>query len=532
MRGHRVYGLLVAIGLMAASGNAYAGTAVIDCTNHAALYNEFTVTHPGGLAGTFYQIINGPCTGGFTITQNNIGIQGQPAPQTMQGGLLILGAQNLVLEGLDIFGGVCHDPVDCFELDGVLVRGGATVTGGTGSPYGMSLVTFEGGECPDCGIGGLRVEGASAVTADSITIQNKHDFGIFADNASNVAVYNSTIQNIAQTNAGDAAVVSAYGGASVQVSGTISGFGGFGLVAGGGSSIDFSAGTLSKGSAGDKPTIAAFDSSSVTIEQLPGSPTSVAGPDNAPTILANGHSSIFILGGSVTTSSASTAGPAIIAAHSSSVKLSGATVTGPSNNHTVLVSQGSSALIKGANITADAPFNASNQFAVIAAVHNASVELAGGNTITNNAAGGLSVRLSAGSTLEENNGTSPDYDINAYDINAFDFLTPGNDTITGNGRIHAQSVIELGALPGPYTLTWNGNISLSQASSFRADGDNVTINGAITLDEASNGYFNHFAGTSNNISSVVCKSATDHVSNPNFVTPPVTIGPPPGCALF
>ena len=209
----------------------------------------------------------------------------------------------------------------------------------------------------------------------------------------------------------------------------------------------------------------------------------------------------------------------VLAEQNSTVRLLNTTVTGPSSNHTVLVSRASSAFVRSSIITADTPFSASNQLAVVAAARGSSIVLAGGNAITNNAAGGLAVNVSAGSTLEENNG-SP-----------FGF-TQANDTIVGHGRIHNQSVIELGAAPGSATLTWDGNILLSQASSFRADGGNVTINGTLTLDQSANGYFNNFAGTSNSISSVVCNSTTDHVSNPTLVTPNVMIGPPPHCALF
>jgi hypothetical protein len=93
-------------------------------------------------------------------------------------------------------------------------------------------------------------------------------------------------------------------------------------------------------------------------------------------------------------------------------------------------------------------------------------------------------------------------------------------------------VIELAAQAGGAGIVWTGGIRVSQGSSFIADGDNVTINGTLTLHQAANAYFNHTKGTSNDITNVVCNSTTDHVANPAFVTPPVTIGAPPGCAPF
>ncbi len=246
----------------------------------------------------------------------------------------------------------------------------------------------------------------------------------------------------------------------------------------------------------------------------------VHGPDNAPTIVADQNSSVFIDPGStISTSGASTAGPAIVALQSSSANLVGATVNGPTGNHTIVAAQGSSVLVQGSTITADVPFSVNNALAVLTAAQSSSLVLAGGNTITNNAAGGAAVLVSGGSTFLENNGTP------------FGF-TAAVDTINGGGRINTQSVIELGASGGGGGVDWTGNVAVSQFSTFRADGNNVMINGTLTLDQAANGYFNHTKGSIIDITLVRCNSTTDHVANPTFVTPPVTIGPPPGCALF
>jgi len=209
----------------------------------------------------------------------------------------------------------------------------------------------------------------------------------------------------------------------------------------------------------------------------------------------------------------------VLAEQGSNVLLSGDAVTGPSNNHTVRVSQGSSALIVGSTITADTPFSVDNACAVITAEQNSSVTLTGGNVITNDAAGGEAVILSGGSTLVENNGTPYGF-------------TPASDTINGNGGVSTQSVIELGAAAGPAGVFWNGNIAVSQSSSFKADGADVTVNGTLRLNQGANGYFNFTKGLVNQINLVKCTSTTDHVANPADVLPNVTIGPPPGCALF
>ena len=307
------------------------------------------------------------------------------------------------------------------------------------------------------GSGTVTIAGSPSVTIANSTIQNGPLDGIVVFGPARVNISNTTIQNNGGIglHAQDGAIIN-------TIADPITGNGGVGLLAERGSTVAFDTGSISQGSA----------------------------PNAA----------------------------AAVAQESSSVHLLSTTVTGPSNNHTVLVSHASSALIQGSTITADTPFIGNNQLAVIAAAHNASIELAGGNTITNSA-GGAAVIVDAGSTLEENNGTSSGF-------------SAAIDTITGIGRIHTQSVIELGALPGGGGVDWTGNIFLAQASSFRADGGNVTINGTLMLDQSANGYFNNFAGTSNSISLVQCNSTTDHVSNPTLVTPPITIGPKPGCALF
>jgi len=232
-------------------------------------------------------------------------------------------------------------------------------------------------------------------------------------------------------------------------------------------------------------------------------------------VLAEQGSNALLSGDSVT----GNGGVAVLAEQGSTIRLVGTSVAGPSNNHTILVSQGSSAFIRGSTITADPPFSVNNALAVITAEQSSTVTLAGGNIITNVAAGGAAVLLRGGSTLLENNGTP------------YGFAAAAN-IINGGGRVNTQSVIDLGAAPGAVDFTWNGNISVGQFSSFKADGGNVFIFGTLTLDQAANAYFNFTKGSTNDIGLVRCNSTTDHVANPADVLPNVTIGPPPGCALF
>ena len=246
--------------------------------------------------------------------------------------------------------------------------------------------------------------------------------------------------------------------------------------------------------------------------------TTVTG-NAAGAVLAQQGSTVVIANSSIGQSTS--LAPAVIATQSSSVSLSGsANVTGPTGNHTIFASQGSSVFLLSASVAAETPFDANNQLAVITATDSSSVVLARGNTITNSAPGGAAVLVSSGSSFKQSNAI------------IFENVRAGVDTINGRGLIHTQSVIELAAAPNGAGIDWTGNIFVSQGSSFRADGDNVTINGTLTLDQAANGYFNHSMGTTIDITLVKCNSTTDHVSNPTLVTPNITIGPPPGCALF
>jgi len=73
---------------------------------------------------------------------------------------------------------------------------------------------------------------------------------------------------------------------------------------------------------------------------------------------------------------------------------------------------------------------------------------------------------------------------------------------------------------------------VAQSSTFRADGDNVMINGTLILGQAANAIFNNATGTTIDITSVVCQSTTDHVAGGTLVMPKVMMGVPPACEPF
>jgi len=243
-------------------------------------------------------------------------------------------------------------------------------------------------------------------------------------------------------------------------------------------------------------------------------------------------------GGSITVPNTAPAVSAVVVAGQSHVALDGVTVTGPSpgTNYTIAALQGASVFLHGSTISGDIlPVTPAIPFAVIAAAGSSSIVLAGGNTISNTAPIPLSctgttiascpvaILVADGSSLIQSNG-------------ALFGQMPAVDTITGKGSIQTQSAIELAISPetgvGLGGITWNGNIGVAQSSTFRADGDNVMINGTLILGQAANAIFNKATGTTIDITSVVCQSTTDHVAGGTAVTPNVMMGVPPACEPF
>jgi hypothetical protein len=473
MHKNRVCAWLAALGIMAAAGDAFAAFPFvpIDCSAmpHNQLNTEFVTTHPGGQTGAIYQI-TGPCTGNFIITQDNITIEPLNVlmNSTIAGRVSIIGARNILLQDLTIDGSTAMSPPVA-----VVIVGPASVT--IQSNTGTSAIKSATSD-------GVRADGPAQVTINTTTIQNNSSTGLRARTGAIVHISNGTFTSNASG----------------------------GVVAQQGSTVTLDAGSIESSAAPNVPAITALQSSTVTM-----SATINTGPDNAPTILADQNSSISIATpGSIATSSASTAGPAIVARNSSSVTMLGGSVAGPSADNTIIAYQGSNVFLNGATITGNVPFDVNNAHGVLRAAAGSNLVLAGANDITNNV--GTAVLVSGGSTFVENNGTP------------FGF-TAAADLVTGDGRINSQSVIDLGAEAGGGGVDWMGNLVVNQFSSFRADGDNVTVTGTLTLDVAANGYFNHTKGASNMVNKLVCNSSTDHVQGLANVTLTIT---PTNCTGF
>ena len=442
MREHPVYGLLAAIAMIAAAGDAYALT--VDCTsNPDALRTAFS---GGGVAGTQYQI-TGPCNGNFTVSDNGITIVPNGAVNnTINGEIFVSAARGLQLVSL-VIDGSANSP----DATAVFVHGPAFVI-----IMGTTIQNSIGF--------GIDAVGPVLIEIDHSTVTNSVNDGARARDGATILM--TDMSGISQVTNNHMFGVRADDGASIRMQAvTVSGNLGGGVAAQNGSTIDVSGGSIDSSCASCSTAIAA------------------------------------------------------LAFHSSSVSLSGVTGTGPAGNHTIAAIQSSSVILNGSNVTADTPFNASDVLAVVAAARGSTITLAGGNTVTNSAVGGTAALVSEGSTLVEDNGTP------------FGFAAAA-DTVNGDGRVNTQSVIELGAASGGGSITWAGNVVVSQFSSFRADGDNVTVTGTLSLGQAANAYFNHTQGASNAIAQVVCNSTTDHVANPTFVTPNVMIGNPPACQPF
>ena len=140
--------------------------------------------------------------------------------------------------------------------------------------------------------------------------------------------------------------------------------------------------------------------------------------------------------------------------------------------------------------------------------------LSGGNII-DNTAGATAVALDHGSSLVQGQGA----DLAPVVAGVPMADDPPGDTITGNGTVQTQSDMELGT--GAATpSSWTGSIAVTQNSAFRMDGG-MSISGALTLQQGSNGFFNTNAGGLNVVASgVSCPfttNAASHVSAPQKV---------------
>jgi hypothetical protein len=250
----------------------------------------------------------------------------------------------------------------------------------------------------------------------------------------------------------------------------------------------------------------------------------------AGTISGNGQKQIDIFGGSSTritgndnaeatiTASAASTDTAIFVTGSSSLLIdSGVSVTGGTSSGIAIdLNADSAMLIQGSQVSGGAP--------TIQASGGSSVFLAGGNLICNGSisssvctpAGGTVMQIDHVSSLLDLAGQIPDFNFPALADNVF-----------GTGTIVLQSNADLGTgvQGGQPSITWTGNITVEQNSSFRLQGG-TKINGTVNLEQGSNGFFNKSNGSTNVVTSVLCpfiSVASAHVGGPSAVSPALTL---------
>jgi hypothetical protein len=254
------------------------------------------------------------------------------------------------------------------------------------------------------------------------------------------------------------------------------------------------------------------------------------------TITGNGQKQVFASGSSIRitgnnaatttiTAPAGDADPAVEAQGASSVlieqgaSIEGGTVAGSS---AVALRGGSVALLQGSTI-----WSAGN---TILATGASSVFLAGGNLICNGSV--------AAGTCTPAGGTAIDLEHVAALVGVEGVIGDANypalgDTLFGGGAVVLQSSVDLGTgnQSAAASITWTtgaAGIVVAQNSSLRLEGG-VQINGAITLTQGSNGFFNKTKGGVNNVTGGVACPFTlipsSHVAGSTSVsaTPPVVL---------
>jgi len=198
----------------------------------------------------------------------------------------------------------------------------------------------------------------------------------------------------------------------------------------------------------------------------------------------------------------------------------------------VVVTSASSLAVLDTNLS-----NTTTSYPTLQASGVSHVILSGGNTIANTASGGTAVALDHGSSLVQGQGADLVPSITGQPL----AIDPAGDTITGNGAVQVQSDIEIGT-GAANPSSWSGSIAVTQNSAFRMDGG-MSISGAVTVQQGSNGFFNNAAGGLNVVTGgVMCPwttSPSSHVSAPQKVVlspsgpQAVTIGNvSPDCVAF
>jgi hypothetical protein len=164
---------------------------------------------------------------------------------------------------------------------------------------------------------------------------------------------------------------------------------------------------------------------------------------------------------------------------------------------------GSSAILLGAGVQS------------LLASAGSSVALASGNYITG------PVQIDHASSLVEQSGV-------VYGVQ------PYQDVIVGAGLVEVGSAVELGNGSGNGVI-WQGNLTVQQNSAIRLSGG-AEIIGSITLEQASNAFFNTVGGggansVSGGVSCVFSSVLASHVSGGGGVVPPIpTVATTPSAA--
>lgn len=187
--------------------------------------------------------------------------------------------------------------------------------------------------------------------------------------------------------------------------------------------------------------------------------------------------------------------PAIVL-ENAKVSIVGATIAGTGQSDVIFAVPGTSIILQNSSVTES---DANDADATIRLGMGSALLSLGGNVISNSASGGSALVVNNSSSFRQQLETNLG-------------VATAADTITGAGEIEVESNIELGT--GAATpSTWNGSIDAAQNSSVRMDGG-ITVNGSVTLAQASNGFFN-LANTGTNVitGGVLCPFTTNQAAH-------------------
>lgn len=378
---------------------------------------------------------------------------------------------------------------------------------------------------------GIEMTGAtnSASTASSASGSLYNQIAaLLVHDAGSATIINSTIEN-----AGTSGLWVEHGAAATVLATTISGNGtaaaniyADGIVIQSGSTVQLGAlnGTLDSTVTGNGVSSTSCEGYGIQLGQ--GS-SLIAYEDTIGTSGApNGCGEIYMIGATAklwgtTLGQPGTFGPAIAAYQGSSVSIDTdyvdqniggvhqPTTIDAGGHASVLLVGASSAIIGGATLQTTTPTQAT-----LTVSNNSNATLAGGNTITNTSPTGLAIQVDHSSSVSQQLG--------------YLFADPVSaDTINGAGVVQVQSSMDLGGLgEGSPSISWttgNNNIQVEQNSSFRVSGG-VSITGAVTITQGSNGFANTSGGSNAISGGASCPFSnvpSSHWASPAKVSPAV-----------